>query len=133
MPGVHSDVGGSSDGRFLGNVALLTMVDRIKRYCPELEWDESYLQRILKALRDRPIPEITDERRGILSKFLWRRHRSMGGNENEFIHSVFNSLADKEFKIRGVRRRYEPTNYNRKVPELNIPFDEEIRDICGLD
>jgi Uncharacterized alpha/beta hydrolase domain (DUF2235) len=32
MPGVHSDIGGSSDGRFLGNVALLTMVDRAKKH-----------------------------------------------------------------------------------------------------
>lgn len=29
MPGVHSDVGGAYTNRFLGNVALLTMIDRV--------------------------------------------------------------------------------------------------------
>jgi uncharacterized protein (DUF2235 family) len=36
MPGVHADVGGCSDGRFLGDVSFLTMLNRLRNHCPEL-------------------------------------------------------------------------------------------------
>jgi hypothetical protein len=38
MPGVHSDVGGAYDKRHLGNLALLTMVDRVIAHT-ELSFD----------------------------------------------------------------------------------------------
>ena len=44
MPGVHADVGGGSIGNFLNDISLLTMIDRAREYCPELEWDRSFLE-----------------------------------------------------------------------------------------
>jgi hypothetical protein len=36
MPGVHSDVGGAYTNRFLGNLALLTMIDRAIEKTPSV-------------------------------------------------------------------------------------------------
>jgi uncharacterized protein (DUF2235 family) len=130
MPGVHSDIGGSSDGRLLGNVALLTMIARIKEYCPELEWNEGAIAEILEDLKERPIAEITNERAGLFPKLLLKGHRSIGLHKNEFIHSIFDSLVDREFKIRGARQSYKPTNINSNLPRLNTQFDSEFSQIC---
>jgi uncharacterized protein (DUF2235 family) len=132
MPGVHGDIGGSSDGRFLCHLALLTMVERAKTYCPELEWNDSYLKEVWNELRRTcPRPEITNERSDFLDKwFLFRGARSIGGNEKEFVHPVFKLLADREFTIRGIRQRYNPTNYN-PLPVLGTTLDAEIAEICS--
>jgi hypothetical protein len=132
MPGVHGDIGGSSDGHFLANIALLTMVDRAKKYCPELEWNDSYLADIWNDLRRCPKFEITNERSDVFQRWLlFSGVRSIGGHKQEFVHPVFNSLADRELIIKGIRQLYNPTNYSRTLPVLAMTLDAEIADICS--
>ncbi|MCK1755784.1 DUF2235 domain-containing protein [Bradyrhizobium sp. 137] len=132
MPGVHADIGGCSNDRFLGDVALLTMLDRIRNHCPKLEIDdELFVPALLKSLRRATHIEITNERTG-LRKLLAQAPRSIGVHETEFIHSIFNSLADREFTIKGTKQRYDPTHYNRRLDVLPMHLDEELYQLCKL-
>jgi hypothetical protein len=130
MPGVHSDVGGPSDGRFLANVALMTMVDRLKKHCPELEWDEDYLDKIRKEIKDTKTIQITTERSGVLRKFLGRGPRLVGSVSNEYNHSLFAYMVGREFTIRGERQRYSPANYHDKLDVLHTDLDDDLGRIC---
>jgi hypothetical protein len=72
MPGVHADVGGNSDSVFLSDVALLTMIERVKTYCPELIWDEGYIAHRREELGKKVEVRISDERFDWKRKLLWR-------------------------------------------------------------
>jgi uncharacterized protein (DUF2235 family) len=39
MPGVHSDIGGGYEKAFISTVSLLTMIDRLAQYCPDVDFD----------------------------------------------------------------------------------------------
>jgi uncharacterized protein (DUF2235 family) len=131
MPGVHADIGGCSNGRFLGDVALLTMLDRIREHCPELEIDdELFVPAVYASLREATRIEITTERPGILRKLLAKAPRSIGLHKTEFIHSIFNSLVDREFEIRGAKRQYNSTHCNRRLEVLRTRLDDELRQLC---
>ena len=76
-PGVHADVGGGSDGKLLNDISLLTMIDRAREYCPEIEWDPSFLKDLedkLKPSEDQSIklPEviISDARPDVCAKTI---------------------------------------------------------------
>ena len=132
MPGVHADIGGSSDGTFLGNVSLLTMIDRMQHYCPELEWDLPYIDRLKENITGASKIEITYERPGVLRKLLRkgvRRVPADAGDNISFVHPLFESLKSKSFWIRGVRQRYEPTNFNRSLP--TIPVGSDVPEVCS--
>jgi uncharacterized protein (DUF2235 family) len=130
MPGVHSDVGGPSDGRFLANVALMTMVERLKKYCAELEWDEDYLDKIRQEIKNTKAVQITSERSGFLRKFLGRGSRLIGNGSNEYNHSLFTHMIGREFVVRGDRQRYSPNNYCDKLDILRTDFDDDLGRIC---
>jgi uncharacterized protein (DUF2235 family) len=130
LPGVHSDIGGSSDGRFLGNVALLTMIDRIKKYCPELEWDDDYVNEVLESLAETTRIEITSERSGILRKFLSKNSRLMGHHPGEYIHSVYQALHGRDFLVKGSRQTYQSAAYNGALPILTTRHDAAFREAC---
>ncbi|MGI4755336.1 MAG: phospholipase effector Tle1 domain-containing protein [Janthinobacterium lividum] len=107
LPGVHSDVGGSSDARFFGHLALLTMVERIQEHCPELEIEQGYVQHIEEEVfLDRPPIQITNECDTFEEKVLqWgRRHLQ----EHTMLHEVMGKLTGENIYIRRRRRTYRP-------------------------
>jgi uncharacterized protein (DUF2235 family) len=129
MPGVHADIGGASDGTFLGDLALLTMIDRISDRCPELEWDVGYITTIGERVLEAAQVEITNERPGILRKLLWKRPREVGGEAgNHRIHPVFDLLKNQHFVIRGAKRPYQayrPALELAKFSEARTKFLEK--------
>ncbi|UPK35145.1 DUF2235 domain-containing protein [Bradyrhizobium sp. 186] len=130
MPGVHADIGGCSDGRFLGDVALLTMMERIQQYCPEVEIDEGYLQKeVVSNVRSARRVEISDERPGILRKLLRGGPRAIGRQGGEYIHSIFGQLLNRQFAIRGEQKRYCPENYRKALSVAATELDDELQNI----
>lgn len=127
MPGVHADIGGCSDSTFLGNIALLTMVDRMQHYCPELEWDQPYIDRIKESIENVPRIEITDERPDLARQLLGWKLRSMppyNAKDNIcFTHPVFSLLHSRTFPNRGLFQPYEPQNVNSSYPILPVNSD----------
>jgi uncharacterized protein (DUF2235 family) len=134
LPGVHSDIGGSSEGEVLGNVALLTMLDRIRTHCSELELDEGYIEEVRNQLRSADSISITSERTGLKRKFLRRGRRLIGATGTESCGKLFELLKGREFMIRGRRSRYAPEH----VPDLPLLptsedalFEEVVTRILG--
>ena len=134
MPGVHADIGGSSDGTFLGDVALLTMIDRVAARCPELEWDDYYIEQIYAGLEEALQIEITNERNGFLRKLLWKADRSVGQASGEqSVHPIFALLHEKTLKIRGNMKMYKPTNNTSGLPTSKFSDDSVklLEKACG--
>lgn len=122
LPGVHSDIGGSSEDEVIGNVALLTMLDRIRTHCPELELDDGYIEDVRSELRSADNISITSERAGLKRKFLRRGRRRVGATGTESCGKLFELLKGREFMIKGRRARYAPEH----VPELTLlPTSED--------
>jgi uncharacterized protein (DUF2235 family) len=132
IPGVHADVGGMSDGTFLGNLALLTMIERIKSHCPEVEWDDVYVGKPLRDLRDGSKLQISNERPGLLRKLLRKNPRKMGGHVGECVHPIVDMLYGKTFKIKGRFSAYEPQNYVKDdLPICQTKHLEECEKACA--
>jgi uncharacterized protein (DUF2235 family) len=132
IPGVHADVGGMSDGTFLGNLALLTMIERIKSHCPEVELDDVYVDKPLRDLRDRSKLQISNERPGLLRKLLRKNPRNMGGHVGECVHPIVDMLYGKTFKIKGRSSVYEPHNYVRDaLPVCQTEHLELFKEACA--
>jgi hypothetical protein len=138
MPGVHGDVGGNSDGVFLSDVALLSMIERVKTYCPELIWDEGYIARRREELGKKVEASISDER------FDWKRKLLRWGDRpiatkvsdgrprfaDEKLHPVFDYLNGQEFWVRSKWRTYAPSHVPRDMARFSSSDDEVFRAGC---
>ncbi|MGU3659172.1 T6SS phospholipase effector Tle1-like catalytic domain-containing protein [Methylobacterium fujisawaense] len=108
LPGVHADIGGSSEGEVIGNVALLTMLDRVRTHCPELELDEDYIESVREELRNAASVSISSERSGLKRKFLRRGRRIVGATSTESRGRLLELLSGREFAIKGRKKFYAP-------------------------
>ncbi len=109
LPGVHSDIGGSSDAQFIGNLALLTMVERIQEHCKELEMDEDYINHIVhRTFAMQPTIQITNECDTLEESVLrWgKRHL----REHTMQHEFMQKLNGERIFIRRKRRVYTPVS-----------------------
>lgn len=123
LPGVHGDVGGSSEGEVIGNIALLTMLDRIRAHCPELEFDEHYIESVREDLRTAAAISISSERPGVKLKLLRRGRRSIGANGTEFRGRLLELLSGREFAVKGRKATYAPEG----MPVLPLMATREDR------
>ena len=108
------------------------MMDRVKKYCPELEWDDAVEEEFLENLAEARRIEITNERTGILRKLLPRNSRLIGVYPDEYIHSVYENLRGRDFLIRGSRQTYQPANYDGGLPILKTKLDAAFRKACSI-
>ncbi|MEH2488886.1 DUF2235 domain-containing protein [Bradyrhizobium sp. AZCC 2230] len=139
MPGVHADIGGNSDRVFLSDVALLTMIERAKYYCPALIWDDGYINRVKDRLGRRVWIAISNERsdwkRKLLSKASRRVASDLGPSQlpadGEKLHTVFDCLDGKTIWIRSKWQQYEPQNVPRKRMQRFSSIDDKLfKDAC---
>jgi len=127
LPGVHADVGGNSDGGFISDVSLLTMIDRIETYCPSLRLDEAYVAETIRQLHSHKEVVISNERPDIWRKVLWRGRRIVGQYQaTERIHPIFQPMYAKKIKIRGKEAQYLPRNYANDLCELKTQYKDEF-------
>ena len=107
LPGVHSDIGGSSNAGFIGHLALLTMVERIQEHCKELQIDQEYLRHIeQQAFQDRPPIQITNECDTFEEQVLRWGRRSL--QEHTMLHEALQKLTGEDIYIRRELRTYQP-------------------------
>ena len=139
MPGVHADIGGNADEIFLGDVALLTMVERAKHYCEELIWDDQYIDRCKEQLGAKMSVAISNERPDLKRKILRKASCKVGASPGpgqlpivgEKLHPVFDCLDGKEIWMRSKWQQYEPTNVPRQGMQRFSSIDDQLfRDAC---
>jgi Uncharacterized alpha/beta hydrolase domain (DUF2235) len=123
MPGVHSDIGGSSDGLFLGGLSLLTMLEIFESWCPEVELDTSEIDSIVDELHDLRKIVITDEG---WTRVLGKGQRSIRNGSYDLLHPLYVYLQDQTIFIKNVQRTYSPKNVPPGYPVviLNDKFVE---------
>ena len=132
LPGVHGDVGGHSDGRFIGNIALLTMIERVEHYCPELDLDRAFLEKVVKETFDNPTVRITNERPNLLYKLLFRGMRKPGGGPGEHQHELLSSLSAKRIVLRDRGRHYRLAPYWEDLPVFTTKYSDQIKNVVTL-
>jgi hypothetical protein len=128
MPGVHADVGGCSDGRFLADVSLLTMLSRLRKYCPELLFkDEGEGENeIRKNISEASNLTITNERDDVFRKLLRRSSRNAGKRIDqcyEYTHPVVKAMTGKRFIQRGGSDVYRPSVDCAGMPTVDLGED----------
>src|SRR5262249_24099338 len=124
MPGVHADIGGNADGVFLSDVALLTMIERVKHYCKTTVWDDVVIDDCKNQLGRKMAVAISNERPDWKRKFFFKASRQVGGSPKsdqhptvvgEKLHPVFDCLDGKHFWIRSKWQKYESKNVPRDM------------------
>jgi uncharacterized protein (DUF2235 family) len=128
MPGVHADIGGNSDAVFLSDVALLTMIERAKRYCPELIWDNNYISYREQQLGEHVSVTVTDERFDLKRKLLGKADRII--SEAAMLHPVFDCLNGKEFWVRSKWQRYMPSHVPPSMTRLASNYTQLFEAGC---
>jgi hypothetical protein len=120
MPGVHADIGGGYHESFLSTVSLLWMIDRLAYHCPDLSFDDEYIDEtyVTNIVGNRN-PVVNDE----WKKHLWfmcqylrpfiKSHRTVpkGNDHNDRHHPMTELINDVDIEIRGRRKPYAPTVY----------------------
>lgn len=100
LPGVHSDVGGTSSHDFLGRCALHTMIDRVSQYT-KLKFNPTSVT--VSLSRENKDIHITNECVG-----LWRlsitRYRRPEPGEGQFIHPLAYKISGRLDTQYGRRR-----------------------------
>jgi uncharacterized protein (DUF2235 family) len=130
IPGVHADVGGHGSGGYLSDVSLLTMIDRIKRYCANLRFDEPYVDRLIANMHSHKEIIVSDERPDIWRMALKSGQRKIGDHDTERIHPIFNALRGKRCIVRGAMAEYSPPNYLKDIPEIETRYDLDFAQSC---
>lgn len=108
MPGVHSDIGGTCVHEFLGDVSLLTMIDRIrsKTYLKFYEDDLDLLHDKVTNQLDQNNIVIANEMGSRWWKLARRASRTYEANHlNQFIHPITDAMKDREVHYKGRRRQ----------------------------
>jgi uncharacterized protein (DUF2235 family) len=121
MPGVHADVGGSSGAVVLNNASLLKMIERVRNYCPQLDWDDDFINGRQRAIdQNKNNVEISDERFDWSRKLLRRGARTItaSGDSCEFSHPILDQIAGQEIKFKGKRKIYVPKNVPADLPRI---------------
>lgn len=99
MPGVHSDVGGGYPDAFFANLALLTMLDRVKRYSqlkilyPKIRDLNSAISSDIEEGRMRINDECEEYVFKIMRIFASYVRQFDRKDSCQFLHSIFRSLS----------------------------------------
>ena len=128
MPGVHSNVGGTPIDRFLGDVSLLAMVDRIRAktglglYFKEVKDIYDDVVNNLKLPQQNVIVSYE------LDFWLWRLQRKeprvrAEGHISQWLHPIVDPLKKSKINYwRKAMRQYDLHPTFEKLPRFQFPF-----------
>lgn len=111
MPGVHADIGGGYAADFLSNIALMTMLDRVREHTElKIDFERSMILRqyIEEELADNRII-VNDEAYGIfmLGPFRWGgTRRPNGSDQYQAIHPIYKILNGRSYLRKSGRTRF---------------------------
>ncbi|MET4204011.1 DUF2235 domain-containing protein [Bradyrhizobium sp. LA6.12] len=111
MPGVHGDVGGGYPDDFLATMSLLLMIDKLAEYCPDIAFDNKYVEGTLLSIIENQDVVINNERSG-----FWRYFgRSVARNIERNVlchhreHPLVSMLLNKTVRVRKTQQPYAPS------------------------
>jgi Uncharacterized alpha/beta hydrolase domain (DUF2235) len=111
MPGVHADIGGGYSAAFLSTASLLLMIDKLAQYCPDLWFDECYIEDTLLDIINTQDAIVNDERTGFWKYFgrsIARRIESSVLHHHRQ-HPIVDLLREKEIRFKSGSLAYFPS------------------------
>jgi uncharacterized protein (DUF2235 family) len=121
MPGVHADIGGGYPEAFLSTTSLLLMIDKLAQYCPELSFDDNYVENtLLETIQTQDIV-VNDERTGFWRFFgrIVARNIESHVLNRHMQHPLVDLLRKRKIKFKGTQRAYSPSF---SLPNADVPL-----------
>jgi len=116
MPGVHSDIGGGYEKSFLSSISMLTMIDKLAQYCPDVDFDRKYIaDYIVPRLRDeQPVINNEWEFEGITQYVRPNSPRSCKNGDptnamQQSLHPLVAKATGKDFFVKTKKELYKPS------------------------
>jgi hypothetical protein len=107
LPGVHCDIGGGYEDAFLSTISLLTMVDKLAEYCPELSFDKKYIEQGLLPIVIKEDVVVNDEWKNF-PRFSGKNARTGTEASHASAHPLIKMLMSSQVTVRGEERLYNP-------------------------
>ena len=113
MPGVHSDIGGGYEQSFISTVSLLTMIDRLAEYCPDVDFDTGYITKFLLPDLDHDVAVNNEWAEYFLPSLpLSSGGRPCDGNTaalQQFAHPLLAAINGREIWVKTGAMKYAPS------------------------
>ncbi len=145
MPGVHSDIGGGYTEHFLGNISLITMIDRLRKVGLSLNNGrlEPLKQKIKLEFEEPKNIFVHDEYGGpvwnwpfsrICSKFGWMRRKPMNEHKFQYYHEFCARIETQSIRMKSEpeTRVFKLEEYREKGwPKLQFAKVDLLDEILG--
>jgi hypothetical protein len=111
LPGVHSDIGGGYGKAFVSTVSLLSMIDRLAEYCPEVGFDSEYITTFLIPLLDDEVVINNEWKEYFSFLHLWRGRscNSRADELRQYAHPLLAAIAGRRIFFKKKTMAYEPS------------------------
>src|SRR5262249_53440448 len=112
LPGVHGDIGGGYDDAFLSTISLLTMIDKLSQYYPDVAFDQRYIAHSLLPIVKKEDIIVNDEWNHYPVRYLAKK-RPRTGTEGSHasVHPLVRMMPHKDVAVRGQSRHYAPPSW----------------------
>ncbi len=128
MPGVHSDVGGSGGGVFIGRVALLTMLDCMRAQRIGLDLDLPFYDRFFdETMTHYEEFVISDELTSIMNPLKTGIREPHSAAPMQYRHELVDFIAGRDVWKHGKQQRYDVQDHWLSLPPHTTTFSAELR------
>lgn len=126
MPGVHSDIGGGYKEAFLSTISLIAMIDKLKEHCPDISFDNKYIQSVLLEALNTNDAIVNNERNGLRRWLGIPLSRRIDNAAHHMTHPLIEMLKKiKEIVYKGRSKPY--------VPSATFPSNQDLRETSFCD
>jgi hypothetical protein len=128
MPGVHSDVGGSGGGVFIGRVALLTMLDCMRAQGAGIDLDQSFYDEFIdETMNQYEEFVISDELTSIKNPLLTGVRVPHSAAPMQYRHELVDFIAGRHVWKYGKQQPYDVQHDWLNLPPHTTTFSSELR------
>jgi uncharacterized protein (DUF2235 family) len=112
MPGVHSDIGGGYEKSFLSTVSMLTMIDKLTEYCPDVDFETTHIKQFVQPLLRQEIAVNNEWDLEDFTKYFklgsGRPCKNGQATMNQTAHPLLAAAMDREIFVKTKKMRYAP-------------------------
>jgi uncharacterized protein (DUF2235 family) len=113
MPGVHSDIGGGYEKSFLSTVSLLTMIDKLAEYCPDVGLELNHIEKFVRPMLGQDVAVNNEWELEDFTKFF-KLGAGRPCNNGEAIrkqsaHPLLTAATGRDVFVKTAKARYAPS------------------------
>lgn len=130
MPGVHGDIGGLGEPKFIGTASLLTMLAHVKSNTT-LAINDSFLKKEIARIQNFGKISVRREINGLIQRIAYGKHvrQPYFDGPTNYYHPVFDALINNEIEYKEINRDYnfEHVKNIMKLPRYEGECDALIQ------